>query len=529
MKIRITLLVTLGIAVFAPLLVITAILLTEPDTNGVSPRLYSQDRKEPQLTESRYTQKYNVIIILADDLGYGDLGVQGSGIIKSPNIDAMAAQGTRLTQYYASASICSPSRASLLTGRYPARTGVTNALQNSDDTLIRKATYKAGVALSYLSAADIKGGESLVSGLPESELTLAEALKQAGYRTMGIGKWHLGDFTSNMAHHPFNHGFDEFVGFNASNDEFPAAFWRGDEEIIADIGAEQSHYTRLFTDEAIAFIERNVNNDETQPFFLYLAHKDVHLPFFPGKEFAGKSDAGPYGDAVAEFDWSTGAIIDTLDKLNISDNTLVIVTSDNGPWYEGDPGNFRGRKGLSYEGGFRVPFIVRLPNTIPSNMVLDTPVMGIDLFPTILTMAGLALPNDRIIDGRDVGPLLISGEASSTLTERPLFFFKDMSIEGMRIGDWKFYDSYSRYVWPVPLDKPDTLGGALMGTRNYQPQGSDIVIPTGPELPMLHNISKDPTESYNVAKRYPEKLSEMQDKFSQWQTEFYNNPRGWKN
>jgi len=413
------------------LLVIVALLAAwlyfglEADTKGLEPSAFT-DRDRGSAPVSRFVSiideaaaRPNVVLILADDLGYGDLGVQGSRAIDTPHIDRIAAEGVRLTDFYAAASTCSPSRAGLLTGRYPARSGISTPLQAVGDTFARRLTHRAAIIMAKLGLVDMIGGRNMVQGLPPAEITLPEALKLAGYRTAAFGKWHLGDFTELAEYHPFEHGFDHFVGFNMSNDDFPVAFWRGGEEIVEDIGAEQSHYTRLFTEEAVRFIEAAKDG----PFFVYMAHKDPHLPFFPSEPFAGRSDGGPYGDAVEEFDWSTGEILAALERLGIADQTLVIVTSDNGPWFEGSAGDLRGRKGQSFEGGFRVPLIARWPGKIPAGTVAGAPAMGIDLFPTLLGLAGLGLPSDRVIDGADIWPLL-AGDAAY-LPERALYFFHE--------------------------------------------------------------------------------------------------------
>ena len=250
----------------------------------------------------------NLVVILADDLGYGDLGVQGSLAIQTPQVDRLASEGMRFTQFYSSAPLCSPSRAGLLTGRYPLRSGIITALAAADDSLMRRLSYRAGLVFAKLGAVDMPGGDNAVAGLPPSEITMAEALRVAGYRTLAIGKWHLGDFTSLPEYHPFNHGFDHFVGFNMSNDDWPVAFWRDQNQELADIGLDQERYTALFTEEAVRFIEET----REEPFFLYLAHKDPHQPFFPCEAFAGRSEGGPYGDAVSEFDWSVGEVIAAL-------------------------------------------------------------------------------------------------------------------------------------------------------------------------------------------------------------------------
>jgi uncharacterized sulfatase len=464
----------------------------------------------------------NLVVILADDLGYGDLGVQGSRAIETPHMDRLAAEGMRLRHFYSSAPVCSPSRAGLLTGRYPLRSGIMAALQAADDTLLRRLTYRAGVMFAKLGAADIAGGDNAVTGLPPSEITLAEALKPAGYRTMAVGKWHLGDFTGLPEYHPANHGFDRFVGFNMSNDDWPVAFWRDETEMVADIGLDQEQYTALFTEEAVRFIEES----RGRPFFLYLAHKDPHQPFFPSKAFAGQSAGGPYGDAVSELDWSIGEVIAALHSAGVAENTLVVVTSDNGPWFEGSPGALRGRKGQSYEGGFRVPFIAWWPGRIAAGAVSDVPAMNIDLFPTFLGLAGLSLPADRVIDGVDLWPVFANPRTE--LGERPLFFFHDYDVEAIRVGSWKYIGRNSHYVWPAPLDKPDTPGGRVLTGRDYQPPGSGESVPTLGTWPLLYHLGRDPGEAYNVADSHPDQLRELRERLEAWRAAFQENPRGWR-
>ena len=464
----------------------------------------------------------NIIVILADDLGYGDLGVQGSRAIQTPHVDALAAEGMRFTHCYSSAPVCSPSRAGLLTGRYPLRSGIMTALPAAGDTLMRRATRRFGIAMAQLGSVDMRGGENMVMGLPPSEITIAEALEVADYRTAAFGKWHLGDFTELPEYHPFNQGFDDFTGFNMSNDDWPVAFWRGREEIIEDIGIDQEKYTALFTEEAIRFMEEA----NGAPFFLYLAHKDPHQPFYPSERFAGTSQGGPYGDAVSEFDWSVGEVIAAVKRLGIEADTLVVVTSDNGPWFEGSPGGLRGRKGQSYEGGFRVPCVAWWPGQIPAGAVVDAPAMNIDFFPTFLGLAGLGLPTDRVIDGVDLWPVL-SGQATD-LDERALFFFHDYDVEAVRAGTWKYIHSNSHYAWPVPLDKQDSFAGRLTAGHNYTPPGSTEAIPSLGSWPALYHVQRDPGEAYNVAKTFPEVADGLEMRLTTWRAAFYANPRGWR-
>lgn len=495
---------------------------TSPVTHGLQRETFSDNAVSPATVLKQVTHKTlapNIVVILADDLGYGDVGAYGGKAIKTPNIDALAMAGMRFSSAYASASLCSPSRAGLLTGRYPLRSGISQPLQAADDSLLRKLSFQAGLAISNLGSMDMLGGENMVDGLPDSEITIAEQLQNAGYRTALFGKWHLGDFSKLEQFHPYHHGFDEFVGFNMSNDDWPVAFYRGEEQIIADIGLAQQKYTRLFTEEAVSFIEESGD----KPFFLILSQKDPHQPFFPSTQFAGLSEGGPYGDAVSEFDWSVGEIVQTLEHLDIADNTLVIVTSDNGPWYEGSAGELRGRKGQSYEGGFRVPMVAWWPGKIQAQSVTRTPVMNIDLFPTFTKLAGIALPADRTIDGWDLSSVLFSEK--SGLEERPLFFYHDYDVEGLRLGDWKYIASNSHYTWPNPLDKMDSFIGKATSSRNYRDSETGVSIPTLGTWPLLYHLGQDPGEAYNVAAKYPEVAQKMASILETWRAEFYANPR----
>lgn len=495
--------------------------LAQPETHGLEREQFA-DRPlaVPKLEVAvQGARRPNIVVVLADDLGYGDVGAYGGSVIRTPHMDQLAQEGMRFTSAYSSAPICSPSRAGLLTGRYPLRSGIVQAIQAAGDSWARSASFRLGMGISNLGSIDMRGGPNMVDGLPQSELTAAELLQQAGYRTGAIGKWHLGDFTEWPQYHPFKHGFDHFVGFNMSNDDWPVAFYSGEEKLLEDIGLEQSHYTGLFTEEAVKFIEESADS----PFFLYLSHKDPHQPFFPSEQFAGKSAGGPYGDAVSEFDWSVGAIRATLERLDIADNTLVLVTSDNGPWYEGSSGGLRGRKGQSYEGGFRVPLLAWWPGSINPGAIEQTAVMNIDFLPTFAAMAGAQLPDDRTIDGSDLSPLLLARE--HRLDERPLYFFHDYDVEGVRLDNWKYLAGNSHYVWPIPLDKPDSLAGKMLSARNYSPPGSDESIPTLGAWPLLYHLGRDPAEAYNVAANHPQEAKRLADLLTEWKKDFYADPR----
>lgn len=465
----------------------------------------------------------NVVLIMADDLGYGDLGAYGNTLLRTPRIDALARQGARFTDFYASHSNCSPSRAGMLTGRYPLRTGINFPIQRGDDDLGRALARRVGRWSAELGATDmVQAGESAVAGLPASEVTLAEALRLAGYATGLVGKWHLGDFTADPQYFPTRHGFDVFAGFPGSNDEFPYNFWRDETEVEANLGLRQAGVTALLTEEAVRFIDTH----RERPFFLYVAQKNVHTPLVPAPEFAGQSPAGPYGDSVAELDWSVGQIVDALAARDLLDDTLLIFTSDNGPWHLGNPGALRGRKGQPLEGGQRVPAIAVWPGRIPAGRVIDAPTMNIDLFPTILRLAGLEPPRDRVIDGRDLWPLLDG--TSTAAPHEALFFFNANVIDGARAGRWKYYRWVNLYTWPIPLDKPNTLAGrAAHGYTYTDPQTGETAHLVTHD-PLLFDVTEDSNESYDVADAHPAETARLQAAIETWERDFFANPRGWR-
>ena len=357
----------------------------------------------------------NVVIVFFDDLGWGDLSSYGNRLIDTPRIDRAAAEGLRMTHFYAASPVCSPSRAALLTGRQPPRT-----------TTDRHVFFPEGSAIGI--ARRIFG---LTNELPADEITLAEILQRAGYATALVGKWHLGD---RAGFQPNDFGFDRWLGVMYSNDMWPLHLYRDGEIVerdereggvfaserdearpLGEGGLDQSTLTARYTDEAIAFVEEH----RDEPFFLLLAHSFPHVPHYPSREHAGSSRGGRYGDVVEDLDRSTGALLDALDRLDLSRRTLVVITSDNGADYNGSPGGLRGRKGDILEGGQRVPMIVRWPGRVAPGRVDDTPAMNVDLFSTVLELAHLPHPTDREIDGESLVPLL-DGEP---LAERSLYFF----------------------------------------------------------------------------------------------------------
>jgi uncharacterized sulfatase len=470
-------------------------------------------------------RKPNIILIFADDLGYGDLGCYGSTAIRTPNIDRLAREGRRFTDFYSSSGLCSPSRAGLLTGRYPHRTGVTFPFPAKGGSISKRLMRWVGEQITRFGALDMTGRVSIADGLPLSEVTFAEALRLAGYATACIGKWHLGDFTAEPDYLPRRHGFDYFIGFNGANDDWPVAFWRNETEIEKDIGLDQEHYTGLFHKEAVEFIERS----KDQPFLLYLAHKDPHQPCLPSDEFAGSSRAGPHGDTIEEVDWSVGEILKSLEKNGLAENTIIVFTSDNGPWYDGSPGGLRGRKGQSYEGGYRVPMIAWWPGRIPADSVSSEPAMNIDLFPTFLALAGLEGPSDRIIDGKNLWGLLTSEEGKTP--HDALFFFHDNEIEGVRTGTWKYFRYIHHYAWPIPVDKPNTFVGTNAANRIYtypsRKTGEVRTVRALGTWPLLYNLEHDPGENYNVVKHHPEVAGKLHNTLVDFERRFYENPRGW--
>ena len=452
----------------------------------------------------------NIILILCDDLGQGDPGCYGDKTIRTPHIDRLASEGVRFTDFYASASLCTPSRIGLLTGRYAIRSGLVFPLQSGGQGYTSKFMQALGRGFGRFGAMDLSE-KSFVDGIPDAEITIADALKVAGYRTGMIGKWHLGDFSHKPEYHPLRHGFDEFFGTPMTNDELPNPLYRNETMLEKDIGLDQARLTGLSTKEAIGFISRNKGK---QPFFIYLAYHAPHLPLFASEKFKNKSRAGIYGDVVEELDGGVGEVMRYLRENGLEDNTIVIFTSDNGPWYNGNPGDaFRGRKGESYEGGFRDPLIVRWPGHISAGSVCLEPAMNIDFFPTLLALTGLELPSDRIIDGKNILGLFTGKEKKSP--HDVLFFYHVEQLEGIRTGEWKYFRYINHYTWPQPIDKPTTfMGKASKGEflGNW---------------PNLYNLTTDLGENYDLASRYPVVCRKLEKIMVDWEKELEKNRGGW--
>ena len=389
----------------------------------------------------------NVIIILDDDLGYGDLGCYGSQSIATPNLDRLAGEGVRLTSFFSSAAVCSPSRAGLLTGRYPVRTGIPSVLFPSQNPATPMIHSLYG----------------LPPGLNPREITLGQAMKNQGRATAAIGKWHLGDLKPYRANH---RGFDRFFGLQYSNDMTPLPLFMND-EVVERSPVNQDLLTQKYTREAVRFIAEN----KDRPFFLYLAHTFPHVPLHASPEFRGRSKGGLYGDCVEEMDWSVGEVMKALDQHGIAGRTFIFFTSDNGPWYQGNPGRFRGRKNETFDGGMRVPGLARWPGVIPAGKVVGEMAMNFDLFATALAVAGGKPPADRPIDGMNILPLL-QGEPTP---HDALFFYKGRELQAIRSGKWKYHRRHNVAIYPF------------------------FSLESGPKKgPLLFDLERDPAESYDV-------------------------------
>ena len=449
----------------------------------------------------------NVVLIVADDLGYGDIGAYGNPVIRTPHIDALAADGVRFTSFYACSAICGPSRAGMLTGRYPFRSGVIGNTYPKGEAVGKLAARRFGVLLKGLGVLDIRE-DHVARGLSTHELTLAEGLRAAGYQTGMIGKWHLGDYSMDPAYHPLNHGFGSYLGVPYSNDMSPLPLYRDFTALEADLGddADQERLTGLYTTEALRFIA-----EAKAPFFLYLAHTFPHQPLYASEAFRNRSRAGRFGDAVEEIDWSVGRIVSALRRRGVDASTLIVFTSDNGPWYEGSAGSLRGRKGQSMEGGFRVPFIARWPAVIPANTTCTAAAINLDLFPTLFEAAGVALPGDRLIDGRNMLGLLTGADEKDT--HEAFYFYHYDQLEAVRSGQWKYYRRVNRYTWPIPLDAaavPHRLGKKQLGDR----------------WPLLYDLASDPGESYNLRRTHPAVAAQMEGRLQSWEASVQADPRG---
>ncbi len=408
--------------------------------------------------------KPNFIIVYADDLGYGDIGCFGSTLNKTPNIDRMAKEGIRFTDFYVAQAVCSASRTALLTGCYPNRVGILGAL-----------------------------GPQAKHGIADSEMTVAQVLKTRGYATAIYGKWHLGHHPQFL---PTRHGFDDYFGLPYSNDmwpkhptsKFPALPLIEGSKSIA-LNPDQSQLTSWYTERAVQFIEKN----KDKPFFLYVPHNMSHVPLFVSDKFKGKSPNGLYSDVIAEIDWSVGEILAAVKKQGLDEKTLVIFTSDNGPWlsyvtHAGKAGPLREGKATSFEGGVREPFVARWPGKIPANTTQKIPAMTIDLLPTLAHLAGAALP-PLPIDGKDISPLLLD-PAKAVSPHEAYYFYWNRELQAVRSGPWKLHFPHSYRT--IKMGEKEPKPGRPVAYSNLNLELS------------LFNLEKDIGETMNVASQHPD-------------------------
>jgi arylsulfatase len=390
----------------------------------------------------------NIVIILCDDLGYGDISPYGSPI-HTPNLERMAHEGIRFQQFYSANPVCSPSRAALLTGRYPTRVNVPRVLFPKD-----------------------------TEGLARDEKTLADLLKAQGYKTKCVGKWHLGHTRDYL---PTSRGFDEYFGIPYSNDMVPRPLMHNRDVIEQEATLET--LTPRYTEQAVSFIEQSKGT----PFFLYMPHTYPHIPLAASKRFRGKSAQGLYGDVVEEIDWSVGEVLAALKRTGNDANTLVLFTSDNGPWFQGSPGRLRGRKGMTWEGGVREPFLARWPGKIAAGTVCNGIASAMDIVPTVSRLCSAALPAKKL-DGIDIWPML-SGKAKE-LGRDPLLYFDDWNLQCVRWKQWKMHLArYNSVTYsPAPAE----------GRKNQFLQ-----------TPELYDLTSDIDESYDVAPEHPDIVRDL--------------------
>ncbi len=438
----------------------------------------------------------NIVIILADDLGYGDLSCYGHPRFRTPNLDKMAAEGIRLTQFNTPAPFCAPTRASLLTGRYPARCGLTTN-PTPDATPQANAVH-----------------------LPESERLLPEVMLEAGYATSMIGKWHLGH--RETAWWPTRRGFDEYLGVLYSNDMRPVRLIENEQ--VIEYPVVQATLTKRYTERALDFIESN----RARPFFLYFAHAMPHKPLACSEDFYQQSGAGLYGDVISELDWSVGQVLAKLKATGCDDNTLVIFTSDNGAYYGGSSGPLRGMKGTAWEGGYRVPCILRWPGRLAAGKTSDALGTTMDLYSTTLSVAGASAPNDRVIDGQNLFPILTETKIDP---KRTVFGQGRSQLATARDARWKLHmlaqpDAPQPKPGESTVDKRAPDGVTLLAP--YEQATRDIYpgLRTGDETTALSlfDLATDPGEQHNVASQHPDIVARLRATFDAAKKDFSAKP-----
>lgn len=430
------------------------------------PAALAAQRSGPHRPYASRQEQPNIILIYTDDLGYGDLGCYGSDLA-TPNLDRMAAQGVLFRQCCSANPVCSPARSALLTGRYPTRVGVPDTLQPDSTT-----------------------------GLSLSETTMADMLKAAGYATMCIGKWHLGSLPQYM---PTRRGFDAFYGVPYSNDMSPLPLIQN--TTVIEEPANLNTLTRRYTDQAVSFITRSKNT----PFFLYMPHTFPHIPLAASPAFQGTSGYGLFGDAVEEIDWSVGQVLGAVQNNGLDDNTLVMFSSDHGPWFLGSAGRLHGRKGETWEGGVRVPFIARFPGRIPAGRVATGFATTMDLLPTVARLCGATLPSNPL-DGIDIWPLM-AGQRDN-IDRDAFLYFDSWNLQCARLGPWKLHVTrYNTPPWiPIPAQWRQNV---LLAT------------------PELYNLEADPEESYDAASDHPDIVASIRARMDALVATFPNTVQSW--
>jgi arylsulfatase A-like enzyme len=424
----------------------------------------------------------NIVFILYDDLGYGDIGegAKDNTLIATPNINQLAAGGVVLTDFHSPSPVCTPSRAGYLTGRLAPRAGLPNVV------------FPTGSTKGLLFRLLTRPGSH--TRLPAEEITLADLLKAAGYATGMVGKWHMGDRSPSL---PNDMGFDSYFGALYSNDMEPFALF-ANREIAVAAPVDQRYLTERYTEAATAFIEAHA----AEPFFLYFAHNFPHDPLSVRGARSGQSKAGLYGDVLEEIDDSVGDIVATLERTGTLENTLIIITSDNGPWFLGNAGDQRGRKGNTFEGGMRVPFIAHWPEAIAGGRTEPAMAMGTDLLPTVLDLLQLPAPKDRLLDGRSILNVLTSGAA----TPHDYLYYYD--------GETLFAVRNQRFKYRGPA-------GVFYST-DQTPIGAAV-----PQKEWLFDLAGDRRESYDTSDHSPQELQRLRDAFTAKNKEMAVNQRGW--
>lgn len=433
---------------------------------GALPALCTGCSAPDETIKSAKHGKPNFVILFCDDMGYGDWARGGHPTIRTPNLNRMADEGVQLTQFYSGNPVCSPSRSALLTGRNNIRTGVIQVFFPPD-----------------------------TRGMSTDEITIADALKPLGYTTTCIGKWHLGH---THEYRPLRQGFDHYYGILYSNDMKDPDIYRDDEMI--EHPTDQTTLTKRYTAEAVRFIEES----QDEPFFLYLPYTFPHVPLFASEQFRGSSIRGLYGDVIEEIDWSVGEILGTLKRLGLDENTLVFFTSDNGPWMTqdirgGSAGLLRGAKGDTWEGGMRVPSIARWPGRLPAGEINMNVASVLDFLPTIVTLAGGKIPDDRPVDGVDIMPMLTGGTAS----ERTIYYYRGEHLCAFRKGRWKIHFRYQQHPG-----------------RDYVYSGNTWV---DAETPLLFDLEVDPSERFDLAAEHPDIVTELTGAADNYKAEIARN------